>query len=38
MLIIFQWTKNNILIDYKPLCIRFDKIDRFIEVYDGTRY
>ena len=22
----------------KPLCIRFDKIDRFITVYDGTRY
>ena len=26
------------LIDYIPLCIRFDKIDRFIRVYDGTRY
>ena len=22
----------------KPLCIRFDKIDGFIKVYDGTRY
>ena len=22
----------------KPLCIRFDKIDGFIRVYDGTRY
>ena len=22
----------------KPLCIRFDKIDGFIGVYDGTRY
>ena len=21
----------------KPLCIRFDKIDEFIRVYDGTR-
>ena len=26
------------LIDAKPLPIRFDKIDRFIRVYDGTRY
>ena len=26
------------LIDYKPLHIRFDKIDGFIRVYDGTRY
>ena len=26
------------LIDSKPLCIRFDKIDGFIRVYDGTRY
>ena len=22
----------------KPLCIRFDKVDRFIETFDGTRY
>ena len=22
----------------KPLCIRSDKIDRFIRVYDGSRY
>ena len=22
----------------KPLCIRFDKVDRFITVHDGTRY
>ena len=22
----------------KPLQIRFDKIDGFIEIYDGTRY
>ena len=26
------------LIDAKPLCIRFDKIDAFIRFYDGTRY
>ena len=26
------------LIDYISLRIRFDKIDRFIRVYDGTRY
>ena len=28
----------NILIDRKPLCIRFNKVDGFIIVYDGTRY
>ena len=28
----------KILIDAKPLRIRFDKIDRFIRVYDGTIY
>ena len=22
----------------KPLCMRFDEIDGFIRVYDGTRY
>ena len=22
----------------KPLCIKFDKIDRFIKIYDGIRY
>ena len=26
------------MIDFKHLCIRFDKIDGFIRVYDGTRY
>ena len=26
------------LMDQKPLCIRFDKIDRFIRIYEGTRY
>ena len=26
------------LIDSKPLCIRFDKADGFIRIYDGTRY
>ena len=25
-------------IDLKPLQIRFDKIDGFIRIYDGTRY
>ena len=24
--------------DSKPLCIRFDKIDGFIKIYNGTRY
>ena len=28
----------KILIDPKPLCIRFDKIDRLHGIYDGTRY
>ena len=28
----------KILIDSKPLGIRFDKIDGFIRVYDGTRF
>ena len=26
------------LVDAKPLCIMFDKIDVFIRVYDGTIY
>ena len=26
------------LVDFKPLRIRFDKIDGFIRIYDGTRY
>ena len=26
------------LIDRKPLCIWFNKIDGFIRIYDGTRY
>ena len=29
---------NNTLIGPKPLRIRFDKIDAFIKIYDGTRY
>ena len=29
---------NKTLIGAKPLHIRFDKVDRFIRVYDGTRY
>ena len=29
---------HKIFNDYKPLRIRFDKIDGFIKVYDGTRY
>ena len=28
----------KILIDTKALCIRFNKIDGFIRVYNGTRY
>ena len=38
-----DFTSNNIqkkksLFDFKPLRIRFNKIDGFIRVYDGTRY
>ena len=29
---------NKTLIDPKPLRIRFDKIEGFIRIYDGTRY
>ena len=29
---------NNTLIDPKPLRIRFDKMDGFIRIYDGTTY
>ena len=29
---------HNTLADSKPLRIRFDKIDGFIRIYDGTRY
>ena len=28
----------NTFIGAKPMCIRFDKVDGFITVYDGTRY
>ena len=35
-LVYIIWYKS--LIIAKPLCIRFDKIDGFIRVYDGTRY
>ena len=28
----------KLLTDSKPLRIRFNKIDKFIRVYDGTRY
>ena len=31
-------TSYKTLIVAKPLCSRFDKVDRFIGVYDGTRY
>ena len=29
---------HKILIDSKPLWIRFDEIDGIIRIYDGTRY
>ena len=28
----------KILIGPKPLCIRFEKVDGFLRVYDGIRY
>ena len=28
----------KILVDSKPLCVRYKKTDGFIRVYDGTRY
>ena len=35
----FQFiTSYKALIDDKPLCIKFDKVDGFIRFYDGTRY
>ena len=33
-----RWKIIKCVIDYKPLSIRFDKIDGFIRVYYGTRY
>ena len=35
---IFQFISCKSLIDSKPSHIRFNKIDEFIRVYDGTRY
>ena len=29
---------NKILINAKPMSIRFDKVNEFIRVYDGTTY
>ena len=29
---------NKTLVGAKPLCIWFNKVDRFIRVYDGSRY
>ena len=34
----FTTFHKKTLMGAKPLCIRFDKIDGFIRVYDGTRY
>ena len=28
----------KIILGARPLCIRFDKIDGFIKIYNGTRY
>ena len=49
ILVIFWYTRNQILIFWfitfhttfigvKPSCSRFDKINGFIRVYDGTKY
>ena len=29
---------QNLCWCFAPLCIRFDKVDGFISIYDGTRY
>ena len=36
--ILFYDILDKILFSSKPLCIRFDKVDGFIRVYDGMRY
>ena len=36
--ILFYDISQKTLIGSKPLHIRFDKIDLFIRIYDGTRY
>ena len=35
---IFYGISDKTLTGPKPLCIRSNKIDGFIRVYDGTRY
>ena len=35
---IFYDISYHTLIGSKPLCIKFDKIDAFIRIYDGARY
>ena len=35
---IFWFMTYKTLIGVKPLHIRFNKVNRFIRVYDGTRY
>ena len=36
--IMIQNTSYKTLISAKQLCIRFNKVDGFIRVYDGTEY
>ena len=36
--IFFYDISKKTLIHAKPSCIRFDKVDGFIRLYDGTRY
>ena len=36
--VLFYDISHKTLIDAKSLSIRFDKVDGFIKIYDGTRY
>ena len=36
-ILVYEFPYKN-LIGAKPLQIRFDKVDGFIKIYDGTRY
>ena len=36
--VLIYYISCKTLIGSKPLCIRFDKIDGFIRIYDGNKY
>ena len=37
-ILIYEILYKTLIIEAKPLRIRFDKINGFIRIYDGTRY